>query len=641
MGEYFLRSERSYVDVSTNYASISSIDLDFEAEDFFEGDICVHHLLTLIHEITHHWSLTSHVGTALSAHHLRSHVLGAKVLAGLQLTSKEQQDMERSVIIGKLCHAFLAPLFEGLALYAEWRVNPFDDVIYSRPFAIVRWLAGGAQNFTTEEKSHLSEVIEEMQNAGSREYQRIMKKLAEEGPKKSISRNPFLNFAIGLQKLRANPIFLDRKASLFEKRIDPAVDPYQVGYAFVCGLELSCSASRNTDRFLAFIKDYFLNDIHLARMISKDIEGPYLYTLIRERLQSRVNKFFTDPGGILEIIEKWDEDQGFIREIGGELGEKFSASEHIHHSCELSPEEYSAQRIEFRNELDEILAVDPSFVGLSPRNLNEFLYVGRLAMPFRVREATVSKVENSHIHCTTDRGAKFVVPAKESCDHFTVGEKVIILLMVGVSSGDTGLCIFSSNCSKVLLRSGDDEIHDFWSQALRHYPKIMALRDIGSSALERLRIVSDDADAICERLDSNVMTLLESDSFKKDLEQIYRMPITLSFTNCDEHLRDSAWREREFEKWKETGVSSIFEAPRDLIDFARCSMVTMRINIDLPDTAYEKISEGELSDAFVKALYGFSRSEYLDIVGRLDETASSKGVKLFSEEVDGFRYPYL
>lgn len=641
MKDYFLRSERSYVDISTNYANIASIDLDFETEDFLSGDIHLHHLLTLIHEITHHWSLTSYVGTALSAHLLRSHVLGAKVGAGLELSSKQQQDMERSVITGKLCHAILAPLFEGLALYAEWRATPFDDVVYSRPFAIVRQLAGGAQSFSSEEESELRSLVEAMQDADSDEYQQIIEEFTKDTSKKHTSHTSSTSFAIGLQSLRANSVFLDRKVSLFEKRIAPEIDPYQVGYAFICGLELSCKESSNTDRFLAFLKDYFLNDIELARIISKDMEGPEFYSLFRERLQYRVSKFYNEPNDVLNMIGKWDEDQGFIREIGGDASEKFGTSGHIRHSCDLSQETFSAQKAAFRAELDDILALNPSFVDLSRADLSEFLFMGRLAMPFRVRQARVATIEDDYVHLDTVGGAKFLVPKGRMPDHVLVGEDVLIVLMVGVSSGDTGLCIFSSNANEVLLRSSDEDTRDFWNRALKNYPKVVGLSRLGSGALERVRIVNDSSEIRGERLDSGVVKLLGSEAFRKDLEQIYRMPIVMAFSASDEYCRDASWREREFEKWKQNGVSSIFEDPSDLVDFTQCSMVTMRVDIDLSEQPDIELSDEEAVDAFVKPVYGFSKNEYLESVERLDEISRRKGVKLFSEDVRGFRFPYL
>ena len=641
MKDYFLRSERSYVDISTNFANIASIDLDFESEDFLKGDIHLRHLLTLIHEVTHHWSLTSYVGTALSAHLLRSHVLGSKAVAGLQLSLKEQQDMERSVITGKLCHAVLAPLFEGLALYAEWRATPTDDVVYSRPFAIVPNLVGGTEHFSSEEENEIRRMAESLQNADSREYQRIItefgKKISSKGNLKARS----FNFAAYLQYIRANSLFIGRKVSLFEKSIEPAIDPYQIGYTFICGLELSCKESVNTERFLAFLKDYFLNDIELARIISQDLEGPELYSRLRERLQFRVSKFYTKSRDILNMVGKWDEDQGFIREIGGGLDEKFGTSGHLYHSCDLSQELYYEQIKAYYDELYELLDLDPSFIDLSRADLIDFLFAGRLAMPFRVRQAKVGMITDDYVQLITVGGAEFRIKKERMPDSILTGEEILIVLMAGVSSGDVGICIFSSNSHEIILRRIDESRNDFWNLALKNYTKLIWLSRTGSEALEKVRIGDREADTTGERLDAGVMKLLTSAAFYKDLEQIYRMPIVMAFSASDDYCRDASWREREFERWKKNGISSIFENPSDLIDFTRCSMVTTLVSIDLSGQPDIELSEDEAIDAFIQSIYGFSKNEYLKIIKRLEKVALSKGVKLFSEDVRGFKFPYL
>ena len=632
---FWNESQSSFVDVSNNFANLASVNLTDDLADFFDGDIRVYHLLTLLHEVTHHWSLTTFVGTALSAHILRVHAYAAELAEKGELSFEKQLRMEHSAAVSRIAQYFLAPLFEGLALFAEWRLLPSGRFIYSRPLALAEMLTGSKATLSESEKDAIRDALGGISNASDDDYQRIVDEFSKSQVGKKIANEAGFRLTASLLGLRSEASYIERKASLFEKSIDPTRDPYQIGYLFLCGLACARPTGCSTDQFLSFVKDFFLNDIELAMAIFAESSAD-VYSRMRKRLQDRSGLFFTDPKRVNGMFKKWDADTKVTRAVGKTFENYFSSSHNLRHLVELDLASFARCEDDFRARIDDLAAGVDAF-GIDEAKFYSFLFAGRLAMPVKGQMVRVAECDDDFCTISTGGGGKLKVKLSLLDRAPSVGEALSLVLVFNVLSLEIGVCLVDASGVSVLPFSGEDSSFAAWREIFSYYREFSELRGAANDLLGRIRIVSGE-DGTSRGLYDGADLIMRNDSGRKDIEQIYRFPIVQAFSLDHPAVQDRAWREGQFRLWGKYGVASVFDNPADLLRFVSVSNVTARLHTSSIDETELEATAAEIDSAFMRAFYRQDPAEYNNTCDELSKKSSSLGLRLFSDPLEGMRF---
>src|SRR5882724_11346505 len=115
-----LAALRTYTDPISNTVLITSANpLDIK-EDLARGRLSPRFLSTILHETTHYSSYITPVGSSLAAL-LTAHTVDR---IGMIMDQEEVKGAAAAAIRGQIASIYLAPLLEGLALFAEFDLLP-------------------------------------------------------------------------------------------------------------------------------------------------------------------------------------------------------------------------------------------------------------------------------------------------------------------------------------------------------------------------------------------------------------------------------------------------------------------------------------------------------------------------------------
>lgn len=119
---------RSYVDLVTNAALLSSVDLEEHLGSIVELELPSTCLPAFLHEATHHWCFFSPVGTTLSYLALRAR---RRALIGDAEGQGDTWDVADDLIRYRVGTSVLRPFAEGMALFAEFDALPSTSPLAS------------------------------------------------------------------------------------------------------------------------------------------------------------------------------------------------------------------------------------------------------------------------------------------------------------------------------------------------------------------------------------------------------------------------------------------------------------------------------------------------------------------------------
>ena len=242
------------------------------------------HLLSFLHEATHHWCLSSLVGNVIAG-------LGVRAGSAALRLYFERADLDTEGLLrlsDETVHfaaryetalELLRPLAEGMALFAE-----FDAFSGRRSTAVTDPYKSATNIFCAPGSGP----------TGAADARRRFE--AGEISSAEHADAVFLAMATLLINVRARDEAVDRKASLLLQPLDPEVGGgYLSGYLAVKRLWWECARRANrlyeeTDLFLAFLQSYIYWDVVLAGLLLGGAEEPPQLTLTRwaTRLQNRL-----------------------------------------------------------------------------------------------------------------------------------------------------------------------------------------------------------------------------------------------------------------------------------------------------------------------------------------------------------------
>jgi hypothetical protein len=276
---YFL-GDRSWVNLLTNSAFITGVDLREHFAAFFApGQFPRSCLSSFLHEAVHHWCFRSVVGHTLSILEWRArlrfgrnrliHLWQAPVFADFKAAFDDVMRFETAL-------ALLRPIAEGLALFAQYDVEPRPETqIISRP---MQWIV---HLFTTPEKDKTKHRL-------------------------------FRPLLVALRKMRMSDASIKAKANLFLEPLRASRSPYLSGYLTVKGMWRL--AQRKTDRFLdadlfyMFLRRYFYGDWGLVVRLLDKRRGPQGIARLIEYFTERLVSFaFLDLDAEAELLDRLEQ----------------------------------------------------------------------------------------------------------------------------------------------------------------------------------------------------------------------------------------------------------------------------------------------------------------------------------------------
>jgi hypothetical protein len=267
-----VRSSRSYVDLPTNAGFIARLSARNNLGAFLSGRLPADLLPAFLHEATHHWCFHSSLGFTIAAIYQRAaanaaiisdaahghgHLSVSPQGAGFAEFESAFQDLLRF----ETAFRVLMPFIEGLALFAEFDVQPQLQDVTPMPFGLAtRIFAGPNASDRAESWNTLSGRIAEA---------------------------------------RASSAMADRKYQVLLKGLAPSREPYCAGYLSVKSAWSAAatyrSELRDSGAFLTFLRNFIFEDLGLADILLRGkIEnsgrvvpfGGEFATRLRDRVRS-------------------------------------------------------------------------------------------------------------------------------------------------------------------------------------------------------------------------------------------------------------------------------------------------------------------------------------------------------------------
>lgn len=211
-----------------------------------------------LHEWTHRWCFHSSVGSALALLRMRA---ASRTYRGRSAFDDYVRCMTASTI--------LEPLAEGLALFAEFDTYPGNS----------RWMS---QTLTTS--------------------------LIFFAPAVQTDGKPLLLLEGLLQRLRRDPLLLERKAGIYARPLN-VLDPYLIGYLSVrslwCQMAAACPELNDRDLFLSYLRSYFYDDPGMV-LCTLDSHPSEMHAsgAIVNHLLSRIRELVSFDG-LSQRVEQW------------------------------------------------------------------------------------------------------------------------------------------------------------------------------------------------------------------------------------------------------------------------------------------------------------------------------------------------
>jgi len=329
------------------------------------------------------------------------------------------------------------PLLEGMALYAEWRAVPSPGGIFSRPFDIFAqfaragWARHGPDIVPDVEDEKLLEFL---RTEDPVERQRIVREWMASERGRRLDREAVFNVITGLRFLRTEPEERRRLAKVLSLPVGPERGGYQLGYLFVCALEVIFAAHVGSDAMLAYVRDYFFQDYELAALIlDEEIGYEELYSTLRKTLQSKVERLIASPDESRQALREWAESRPdapvVVTDVDAFFGRDRSPDEEAGDLSE--PGQAAFQRYTSRFDAfclsmgaDEIHALI----------LRDFLLAGRVLMPLGSRDFAAAALDDDWMSLRADDGLELRIPIGRFSDRPAVGDTVIVAMLVNVAS---------------------------------------------------------------------------------------------------------------------------------------------------------------------------------------------------------------
>lgn len=256
-----LQRARSFVDPTTNAMVVSDFDLA-EYLVWVRGRPVSGSgvLANFLHEWTHRWCFHSPVGSALALLRMRA---ACRTYRGRSAFDDHVRCMTASTL--------LEPFAEGLALFAE-----FDTYPGKSP-----WMS-----------------------------QTLTAALAFFAPAVETRNNPVVLVEGLLQRLRRDPLLLERKAGIYARPANEC-DPYLIGYLSVrslwCQMAAACSDLDDRDLFLSFLRSYVYDDPGMVlRILDSYPSEAHASAAIVDHLSSRIHGLVTFDG-LRDMVQLWME----------------------------------------------------------------------------------------------------------------------------------------------------------------------------------------------------------------------------------------------------------------------------------------------------------------------------------------------
>src|SRR5277367_673352 len=255
---------RSWTDLATNIVMLSDVHIERDLHQLTGLGTAPRSLLpAFLHEATHHWCFLSPVGFLLAALELRARRRAVELLSE---TDTERRDklmvgICEDLIRTETAQAFLRPIAEGLALFAEFDAmsNPKSSVM-SLPLELASWIFGDPS--FSGSRLGLTPILIDM-----------------------------------LRWLRLDNRCIQRKVGVFGYPLAYEGGGYLPGYLSVRSLWLEAAARHSrllneTDLALMYIRSFFFDDAGLvARLLDPSTRGSASATTIANHFSERVASF--------------------------------------------------------------------------------------------------------------------------------------------------------------------------------------------------------------------------------------------------------------------------------------------------------------------------------------------------------------
>jgi hypothetical protein len=625
-------SENASIDIATNFASFDAIDFSSDFPDFLAGTLSARHLLTLIHEATHHWCLTTPVGTALAArtYHAYSDAAGAAdaLRAGAEISEQRAKALDASILASRTVTAYFVHLLEGMALYAEWRAHPVAGGTYSRPFDIYARFARPARS--DDEADLYLELKAALEASSPDDREAVFASWIASDAGRRAESDTLFKLNLGLRTLRTQPSERRRLRQVFASPIDPRMGSYQLGYLFVCALERLCWGHENPDRFMAYIRDYFLSDYALAAIIlDPDIEQHALYSEIRQSLFSKVASLVEDRNTLPKTLAAWGDERPTTPLESRTADDFFGRGQGSTLDGDPAFEAYS-QRLEAFCEAAGSETVPPKL-------LRTFLEAGRVLMPLGSRTFSAESTSGERLELRAEDGVELSLAA----DQFSIlpsdGELVSVEMLVNVAGPGAGVSVRWGEHFEVLpLR--EDAVSKTLMEAV--YKSAGAIGDVVSAGQSVIRSLHRTLPHGSEPIEHIADGLLNLDSVALDIVQIYRLAITTAFASDHPTVMDAAWRESVFAAFQPEGLASMLGHGSTLELFVKvCGMPAAPVidaaQLRAAGMAQTDVEASRIAGEMYARVNGISEIEHDEAVAHLQPIFARLGLEFFGETTRG------
>jgi hypothetical protein len=631
-------SQGAWIDLATNFASFNAIKFSADFPGFLAGDLGKQHLLTLIHETTHHWCLITPVGTALAARSFRAYHDAAYIAADSKIGKPSrhvrQGPLDASIWASRTLTNYFVPLFEGLALYAEWRACPAEGGTFSRPFDLFHMLSGKTDVTRTHEGA-AARLAQMGANLSDEERTELVQEWLTSDDARRVDAALIFEMVLQLADLRRNAGERRRFKTMMRSPVDPRYSSYQLGYLFVCALETLCNSHSNTDMLMAFLREHFFGDYELAALIlDEDLPLPDLYTVVRERLQEKVFELVAAPDASADRLQRWGSGTEFLsvtRETVDDFFGRHSPSSDDQPASEL----YSRRLYDFcRSVGSEVIPA---------QTIEEFLTAGRMLMPLGSSEAVAVGEEDNRQIFELDDGSRIGMATAEFGTLPGVGDKVTIMMLVNVAAPGLMVSLRWGDHFEAMSLADDSVSKPLTERVYRQSKLIVDVVEAGQSLIGRLlRIVGEGS----EPIEAFAEEHLSSAAAAMDVLQIYRAAIVHAFTTAEPEVKDRRWRLEAFAAWGPNGVHSVLSDRAMFDDFLEICGMPLNVQVDGDHLVEVGIVENEanaqrISEELFEAVNSITRARYDEIADRSDAAFAAKGLRVFGTAPSGTRVSLL
>jgi hypothetical protein len=250
------------IDPLSNFIRPRQVVLRRDLKDFLIGPWPPNHVQSFLHELTHHWCFHSPLGTTLALLRARALRYPFNVAAGESDAVARQAQFDDMLAVDTVLR-LLRPLSEGMALFAEYDINPGSSQIVTTPMT---WAA-----LMLSSRSAIPDIS--------------IKDQASE-----------LTRLLGNMRLRSSS--LRRKMAFLSRPLSELETAYYDGYLSIKriyhDLLKRSERLRDTDLFLSYIRAFFFEDPGAVAILTRRYSNP------TKRLMDYLDRFKARMDGLYE-----------------------------------------------------------------------------------------------------------------------------------------------------------------------------------------------------------------------------------------------------------------------------------------------------------------------------------------------------